>query len=114
MALTIAALVVDDAALSIDAAGDDRNCPGSAQRQPQGIGVVALVAEDMTGLAGAGEEGWGGGYVRDVSSCQRESEGPTDGVGEGVDLGRLAAAREADRLIFRPPFPPKAERWALT
>jgi hypothetical protein len=34
-------------------------------------------------------------------------------VDDGVDLGRPAAARAADRLDFGPPFPPPAERWAL-
>jgi hypothetical protein len=30
-----------------------------------------------------------------------------------MDLGRASAARAADRLAVRPPFPPLAERWAL-
>ena len=35
-------------------------------------------------------------------------------IGQAVDLGRAAAARDANRLAPFPPFPPLAERCAFT
>jgi len=114
MALAVALPVVDDGALAVDASGDDGDGAGLADGLAQGVGVVTLVGQDMAGAPGASKERRGGSDVRDVARCQDQREGAADGVGEGVDLGGLAAARGADRLGFRPPFPPKAERWALT
>jgi hypothetical protein len=31
-----------------------------------------------------------------------------------MDFGRPSPARATDRLVFLPPFPPEAERWAFT
>ena len=94
------------------AAGDDRHGPGLAQAGSQIVGVVGLVGDEVADLP-AGEERRGDGHVRDVAGGEDQGAGPTEGVGERVDLGRLAAARWADGLRT-PPFPPKAERWALT
>ncbi len=113
VALSVAGLVVDDLALAANAAGDDRHGPCLAQGASERVGVVSLVSEHVAGPAGAGEQRGRYGDVGDVAGRQDQSEGASDGVGEGVDLGRLAAARGADRLRFRPPFPPNAERWAL-
>ena len=79
----------------------------------QGIGVVAFVGQDVAGAAGAGEQLRRDGDVGDVAGSERQREGAADDVGEDVDFGRLTAARGADRLSLRPPFPPKAERCAL-
>lgn len=43
--------------------------------------------------------------VRDVSGCQHQGVGPTDDIGDRVDLGRPTAARAANRLNRTPPFP---------
>jgi len=57
-----------------------------------------------------GQERRGDGDIGDVAWRQDQREGPSEDVGKGVDLGGLAAARGADGLRPRPPFPPKAER----
>jgi hypothetical protein len=38
---------------------------------------------------------------------------PAEDVGDDLDLGRLSASRDTDRLRFGPPLPPWAERCAL-
>ena len=78
------------------------------------VGVIALVGDQVARACCAVEQQACGLHVRDMARRQLEGVGPPERVGEGVDLGRLAAARETDRLIFRPPFPPSAERCALT
>lgn len=110
MPLFVSGLVVDDPAFAIGPTGDDRHGPTLAQRVAQGVGVVALVGQDIAGVGCAGEQGRSDGDVGDVSGREDQGEGTPDDVGKGVNLGRLAAARGADRLDFGPPFPPKAER----
>ena len=114
MTIAVATSVVGDLPLARDPAGDDRHGAGLAERAAQAVGVVALVRQNVAGAAGAGQELRCDGDVRDVPRRELQREGSADDVGENVDLGRLAAARGADRLSFGPPFPPKAERWALT
>ncbi len=113
MAIAVAILVVLDLLLARDPAGDDGHGAGVADRSSQGVGVVPLVRQDVAGCGGAGQERRRDGDVGDVSGGERQREGAADDVGKEVNFGRLAAARGTDRLSFRPPFPPKAERWAL-
>jgi len=110
VSIAVAILVVLDLPLARDPARDDRHGADLTERSAQSVGVVSLVRQDVAGSSGAGQEHGRDGDVRDVSRCERQCEGATDDVGEEVDFGRLAAARGADRLSFRPPFPPKAER----
>jgi hypothetical protein len=114
VALPVAGLVVYDLALAVGAAGDDGHSPGLAQGPAQGVSVVSLVGQYVSSSLGAGQQRRGDGDVGDVARGEDQGEGASDGVSEGVDLGSLAAARGADRLRFRPPFAPKAERCALT
>ena len=89
--------------------------PLRAQVSAQPVGVVALVGDQAADPAGrVGQHGWRGGDVAGVAGRQQQDAGPAEDVGEGVDLGGLAAARGADGLRLRPPFPPWAERCALT
>lgn len=114
MTLFVAGLVVDDWPFSVGPTWDDWHGPGLTQRAAQGVSVIALVGQDVASVWRAGEQGRGDGDVGDVAGCQDQGEGASDDVSEGVDLGRLAPARRPDRLDSGPPFPPKAERWALT
>src|SRR5438874_3946 len=77
--------------------------------------VVTLVGGQAVDPAGrVGQHGWSCGDIAGVAGRQQEDAGPAEDVGEGVDLGRLAAARRADGLRTRPALPPWAERCALT
>jgi hypothetical protein len=113
VAVAIAGAVVADRAFAAGASGDHRHGAGLTNGSAQRIGVISLVGQDIAGFAGTLEQPRSDGYVGDVPRRQGQCEGPADGVGESMDLGRLTAARGADRLRFRPPFPPKAERCAL-
>src|SRR3546814_16041436 len=52
-------------------------------------------------------------HIADIARRQHKGIGAAENVGQGMDLGCPAAARTTDRLRLAPPFPPKAERWAL-
>lgn len=113
MSVAIADPIMPDRAFTAGAARDHRHGAALTNGSAQGIGVVSLVGQHIAGFAGTLEQFRGDGDVGNIPRREGQREGPTDGVGEGMDLGRLAAARGADRLRFRPPFPPKAERCAL-
>jgi len=49
-----------------------------------------------------------------LPGSQQEGERTTVSIGDGVDFGVATAPAAADRLEVRPPFPPAAERCALT
>ena len=113
MALLVARAVVADRRRSRSTAGDDRHSPRAADLAPQCVRVVALVGEDVSCSDGALEKRWSRTHVGDVARRERDRVRASDDIGESVDLGGLAAARGADRLRSRPPFPPNAARWAL-
>ena len=52
--------------------------------------------------------------VMDMSTRHSEVQRPTFAVDSSVDFCSPAAAADADRLIFLPPFAPLAARWAFT
>ncbi len=49
-----------------------------------------------------------------VARREQENPRPAKGVAQRMERGRAAAARAADGLLEGPPFPPAAERCALT
>jgi hypothetical protein len=102
--VSVAGGVIGDAALAVDAAGNDRNGSGVAQGAAQPVGVVALVGNDIAGAPGLAEKLRSRLDVGDVAGRQREREGAAQDVGERMDLGGLAAARGADGLRARPPL----------
>ena len=52
--------------------------------------------------------------VGGLAAGEMERDRPALCIGQGVDLGRAAAARSPDRLALLPPLPPEAQRCAFT
>jgi len=48
-----------------------------------------------------------------IAGAQEQNQRPPPGAAQGMELGRPPAARAADGLFERPPFPPAAERCTL-
>lgn len=114
-ALAVAAPVVADAALAAALGRDDRRDAFLPQVGAQPVGIVALVGGQAADAAGrCGQNLRGRAHVTGIARRQQEDAGTAQHIGEGVDLGGLATPRRADRLRLGPPFPPCAERWALT
>ncbi len=113
MAIFIALLVVLDGTFPVGSAGDHRADTLGSEGLSQVVGVVALVGQQMLGAGQVAEETGGGLDVGDVSGRQPKAEGSADRVRKCMDFRGFPAAREADLLRLIPPFPPKAERWAL-
>jgi hypothetical protein len=78
------------------------------------IRVVTFISEQISGAAQAAQQGRGGCDVGHIAGGEHQGEWAAEDVGERMDLGRLAATRETDRLFFLPPSPPNAERCAFT
>ena len=72
------------------------------QALDEGAGVVALVAEEGSGLH-LSREGFSLGDVVDLAAGEAERKGIAQGVDDHMDLGRQAASRAAYGLV-EPPF----------
>jgi hypothetical protein len=81
---------------------------------PNGVRIVALVAVQNVATRKLFEQLGACGAVGDLPTCEHECDGTTLAVGQRMDFRRAAAARAADGLVRLPPFPPAAERCALT
>ena len=95
------------------AIGFGRNVRGGAlalDLAADGVGIVALVAEQDRGRGHLIEERVGGDTVGDLAAGQEERDRAAEMVGERVDFRGAAAARTADRLGEFPPLPPEAQR----
>ena len=77
------------------------------------VGVVSAVGDEPTDRPGKIEKSSGDSDVVDVARGQQQNARAPLLIGQRVELARPPAARMADGLEERPPFPPAAERCAL-
>ena len=87
---------------------DDRDGPALAQEEPKAVAVVGGSAQARRWQVG--KKGKNEAKIAALSGCYLDGERPALAVDNGVDFGRAPTARASDRLFFRPPFPPAAER----
>ena len=80
----------------------------------QAVGVVGLVGDEALDWASRGHQFLRHHDVMEVARRNQQNPGPAGGVGEGVDRRRASAARASYAFFEGPPFPPAAERCALT
>lgn len=93
---------------------DGGGCPRRLDLPPDGIAIVAFVAQEDTAGGQALQKQRASLAVSDLAARQQESERPAELVGERVDLRRAPAPRAADGLVLLLPFPPEAQRWTVT
>ena len=99
------------------AAGDRRDhrlSPALGEEPSEGIGIVGLVRDEPSQGPGEAQQIGRHSDVVQVAGSYQKDPGAPEFVGQGMDRCRAAAARAADRFVEDPPFPPAAERWALT
>jgi hypothetical protein len=90
--------------------GDVRHGTVGLDLPANGVRVVTLVGVQDAGVRQLLQEIVAGRAIGDVAAGEQEGDGSANPVGQGVDLGRPAAARPTDRLRLLPPLPPAAER----
>ena len=78
------------------------------------VGVVGLVGEESPDRAGEPEQLGRHGHIMLIARREQQDARPSVGVGQGVERRRATAARAPNCLLEGPPFPPPAERCALT
>ena len=76
--------------------------------------VVGSICQKPAGCRHELEDCSGAHQVVGVARCQQHGPGPTEVVGQGVDLGGSTASGGADGVVEGSPFAPAAERCALT
>jgi len=81
-----------------------------------GLAIVALVADcgARLDIGAEVEEYREMRAIAFLAASEIEGDDVAFLVGLQMDLGREAAARTSERLIFLPPFAPAAETWART
>ena len=60
------------------------------------------------------QQGIGSAAIGNLTAGQEKRQRPAETIGQGVDLGGPSTAGSPYRLAQLPPFPPAAQRCALT
>ncbi len=81
---------------------------------PDGVAVITLVAMQDRCRGHLLQQNIRRGTVSHLAARQQEGDGAAEAVGKGVNLGRSSPSRTAYGLAQFPPFPPEAQRCALT
>jgi hypothetical protein len=89
---------------------DDRNRAAFEKKATQTIAVVGGVGGQASAWRNSGDQGCRDPNVAEMARRHFDGDGASARIDDGVDLRGAAAARTANRLRFRPPFPPAAER----
>jgi len=105
---------VADFLFAVFAARDDGLDAELAQEGAEGIAVVTFVGQKLFDAGNETDAGFGQRAFDDVAGRQDKNPRPAKLVDDRVNLAVFAAFGQADRLNLRPPFPPPAQRWALT
>jgi hypothetical protein len=103
-----------DEGLSPGAGRDDSFNTALLEDGSQTVGVVGLVGDQSFDRSSRRHQLFRHHDVVDVAWRNQQNPGPAGGVGEGVDRRRASAARASYAFLEGPPFPPAAERCALT
>nr|WP_321983265.1 hypothetical protein [uncultured Lichenicoccus sp.] len=79
-----------------------------------GLDVVGLIRHDQGAVRQSMQQALDRPAVSDMAFGKAEGDQAPETIGQDVDLGGAATAADADGLGLAPPFPPAAQRWALT
>jgi len=103
---------VDDNAIGF--VGDHRGCAVLDDLAAQSITIITLVGEKLRHEWRERQDIGRHGNVGILARTEVKDDRPAARIAQPMDLGRAPAARAADGLILLPPFPPEAQRRALT
>ena len=92
---------------------DDRHGSPGKQKRAKGIGIVGSVGHTDPPRRDAAHQRGCHFDITALARGQAKFDGSATAVGQYVDFGAATAARAADILAIRPPFPPADERCAF-
>src|SRR6478672_2670823 len=78
------------------------------------IAIIRLVPEQAFGRLDAADQAFRERAIVRFASGQQDGDKASFSICECMDLRVAPSARTANSLLFLPPFPPAAERWAFT
>ena len=84
--------------------------PALAQEQPKAVAVVGGIGSAQARCWQPRKKRQNEPKIPTLSGRYLDGERPAAAIDNGVNFGRAPTARAPDRLFFRPPFPPAAER----
>ncbi len=93
--------------------GDHRLGSAFDQELAQAVAVIGCVGGAQARRRQWAQQRQSGPEIAELTRGYFEGDGPPAAIDNGVDFGRPAAPRAANRLRLGPPFPPAAERCAL-
>ena len=99
---------------SCSAVGNDGLGSPLIQFVAQFVAVVGLIAEHAFGWLNSVDEPLSNGAVVRLTASQQDGDEAAFSICECMYLRVSPAARAANSLFLLPPFPPDAERCALT
>jgi hypothetical protein len=114
MAFSIEAFAEVERLLAIAAVWNDRFGPAPMQFSAQLGAVVNLIAEHVFRRLHSAEKTLSDRAVVRFASGQQDGDEAPFSICECVDLRVAPASRAANSFFLLPPFPPDAERCALT
>jgi hypothetical protein len=110
IALAIGGLVERMMSLAGRIVRDDWNRAAFEKKATQTIAVVGGVGGQASAWRNAADQGCRDSNVAEMARRHFDGDGASARIDDGVDFRGAAAARTANRLRLRPPFPPAAER----
>lgn len=78
------------------------------------VGIIGAIRDQRARQRRAFQQGAGADEIVAIARRDREGDGTAVLIGYGVNFSRPSAARSSDGVGEGPPFPPAAERCALT
>jgi hypothetical protein len=114
VALPVCLFVEAERLLAVRLVGNDSVGASLFQRLAQLCAVVGSVADEPLGRVGSTDQARGRRAVVRLTSGQQDGKKTALSICDCVDFRVAPAARAANRLFLLPPFPPEAERCALT
>jgi len=112
-AFLVACFIIADGTLAVLASGDYRYRVLATQRSSDAIGIVASIGDEPLHAGSVPDQLISGLHIRCIARREDEAERSAENIDERMDFRRATAARDANGIDFRPPFPPPAQRWAL-
>jgi len=92
MAVAIAPFVVPNPALAAAPSGNDRRYTVRGKSRAQGVSIIALVRDQASGAANAGQQISGGADVADVAGGEPDHSRTPQGVCYHMNFCSLSAA----------------------